>query len=205
MHPLSAAVSSRSRQPLRGMVLMLHALLLLLLTASALGAAGSARQTAGTTQYSHSSMSRRLLAAPAPAPPEASRPAVCAEPRTLPPSPDWRWDWRNLVALALSAVNSLTAGATGQGGTALLIPIFTAPFLLNLCASGAAQHRRAHAPYEPLHTTAAAACMHAAGVLDRCAGVLNALTAAHTAAAAAAATAAVGVIAVPVVTMADVA
>jgi hypothetical protein len=72
---------------------------------------------------------RRLLALPAGL---DGRPAVCASARGLPLDPNWRWDWRNLLVLVLSAINSFTAGATGQGGTALLVPIFTAPFLLGL-------------------------------------------------------------------------
>jgi hypothetical protein len=39
----------------------------------------------------------------------------------------WHWrDWHSGIALLLAAVNFFAAASTGQGGTAVLIPIFTA-------------------------------------------------------------------------------
>jgi hypothetical protein len=39
----------------------------------------------------------------------------------------WHWsDWHSGIALVLAALNFVAAASTGQGGTAVLIPIFTA-------------------------------------------------------------------------------
>lgn len=38
----------------------------------------------------------------------------------------WTWSWRDIVSVVCVALNSVTAAATGQGGSQILIPIFTA-------------------------------------------------------------------------------
>lgn len=44
---------------------------------------------------------------------------------------DWHWDWMHVGALVAASVNFFAAAATGQGGAALLIPIFTS--MLRMC------------------------------------------------------------------------
>ena len=72
-----------------------------------------------------------------------SRPSVCnGASHVL--VPDWRWDWRNVVVLVLLAGNSMISGATGQGGTAIIIPVFSAPFLLAFSELPRTQHMPQH-------------------------------------------------------------
>jgi hypothetical protein len=50
----------------------------------------------------------------------------------------WHWrDWHSGIALVLAAVNFFAAASTGQGGTAVLIPIFTALLHLRECVLAA--------------------------------------------------------------------
>ncbi len=91
-------------------------------------------------QTPSSNLARKLLAV---ATTSDGRPSVCnGASHVL--VPDWRWDWRNVVVLVLLAGNSMISGATGQGGTAIIIPVFSAPFLLAFSELPRTQHMPQH-------------------------------------------------------------
>jgi hypothetical protein len=91
-------------------------------------------------QTPSSNLARKLLAV---ATTSDGRPSVCNGASHI-PVPDWRWDWRNVVVLVLLAGNSMISGATGQGGTAIIIPVFSAPFLLAFSELPRTQHMPQH-------------------------------------------------------------